>query len=53
MDILLKIKLNLQSEFVGKQKTVFEFFFLILLIMSIMDLFDQLVIVMCNPVTVG
>ena len=40
-------------EFVVKQKTLFEFFFLIFFIKSIMDLFDQLVLVMCNPLLAG
>ena len=53
MELLLKIKLHSLFEFVVKQKTLLELFFLIFLIMSIIDLFDQLVIIMCNLVMVG
>ena len=47
---LLKPKVHALSELVVKQKTLFEFFFLMFLIMIVMDLFKQLVIVMCNLV---
>ena len=47
---LLKPKVHALFELVVKQKTLFEFFFLIFLIMIIMNLFKQLVIGMCNLV---
>ena len=43
----------LPSEFEEKQKTLFEFIFLIFLIIIIMSLFKQLVLVMCNTVMEG
>ena len=49
MERLLKTKLHSLFELVMKKKTLFEFFFLIFLIMIIMDLFKQFVIVMYNP----
>ena len=53
MGRLLKTKLHSLSELEEKQKTLFEFIFLIFLIICIMSLFKQLVLVKCKLVMEG
>ena len=49
----IEIKAPLLLELEEKLKSLLEFLFLIFLIIIIMNLFKQLVLVMCNPVMEG
>ena len=49
----IEIQAPLLSKHEEKRKTMFELLFLIFLVIIIMNLFKQLVIVMCNPVIEG
>ena len=49
----MEIQAPLMLELEKKQNTMFEFLFLIFLVIIIMNLFKQLVIVMCNAMMEG